>query len=117
MNRSGKGENASYLCRMGDSCGAHLRIRVQDLEDTVLEILKKLVFVQREGELKREENRCRAISEITKIKEEKRILEMKMEHCKTSRLNLYWQWAACPDPFRSAAAYCSESALRQRRPA
>ncbi len=92
MNRSGKGARASYLCRMGDSCGSHLRIRVQDLEDTVLEVLEKLVSVQREVEVKREENRCRAISEITKIKEEKRILEMKMEHCKTSRLNLYRQW-------------------------
>lgn len=92
MNRSGRGENTSYLCRMGDSCGFRLRIRVQDLEGAVLEILEKLVSVQREAEVKREENRCRAISEITKIKEEKRILEMKMEHCKTSRLNLYWQW-------------------------
>ena len=92
MNRSSKGENASYLCRMGDSCGSHLRIRVQDLEDTVLEILEKLVPIQGEGELKREESRYRAISEIMKIKEEKRILEMKMEHCKTSRLNLYRQW-------------------------
>lgn len=92
MNRSGKGENVSYLCRMGDSCGSHLRIRVQDLEDTVLEILEKLVSIQSEAEVKREENRCRAISEITKIKEETRILEMKMEHCKTSRLNLYRQW-------------------------
>ena len=92
MNRSGKGKNASYLCRMGDSCGSHLWIRVQDLEDTVLEILKKLISVQRESELKKEENTCRAISEITKIKEEKRILEMKMEHCKTSRLSLYRQW-------------------------
>lgn len=92
MSRSGIGENASYFCRMGDSCGSHLRIRVQDLEDTVLEVLEKLVSVQREDEVKREENSCRVISEITKIKEEKRILEMKMEHCKTSRLNLYLQW-------------------------
>ena len=92
MSRSGKGENAGYLCRMGDSCGSHLRIRVQDLEDTVLEILRKLISVQREGELKRKENRCKAISEITRIKEEKRIAEMKMEYCKTSRLNLYRQW-------------------------
>lgn len=92
MNRSGKGSNASYLCRMGDSCGSHLRIRVQDLEETVLEILEKLVSVQREAGVKRVRKRCRAISEITKIKEEKRILEMKIEHCKTSRLNLYRQW-------------------------
>ncbi len=92
MNRSGKGENTSYQCRMGDSCGSHLWIRVHDLEDTVLKILEKLVSVQGEAEIKRKENRCRAISEITKIKEEKRILEMKMEHCKTSRLNLYRQW-------------------------
>lgn len=92
MNRSGKGENASYLCRMGDSCGSHLRIRVQDLEDTVLGILEKLVSVQREGELKREENRSRAISEVVKVREEKRVLEMKMEHCKTSCLHLYRQW-------------------------
>lgn len=92
MNRSSKGENASYLCRMGDSCGSYLRIRVQDLEDTVLEILEKLVSIQREGEFKREESRYRGISEIRKIKEEKRILKMKMEHCQTSRLNLYRQW-------------------------
>ena len=92
MNRSGKGENTSYQCRMGDSCGSHLWIRVHDLEDTVLKILEKLVSVQGDAEIKRKENRCRAISEITKIKEEKRILEMKMEHCKTSRLNLYRQW-------------------------
>lgn len=60
MNRSGRGENTSYLCRMGDSCGFRLRIRVQDLEGAVLEILEKLVSVQREAEVKREENRCRA---------------------------------------------------------
>lgn len=95
MSRSGKGAKASYLCRMGDSCGSHLRIGVQDLEDTVLEILEKLVSVQREAEVKREENRCKTISEITKIKEEKRILEMKMEYCKTSRLNLYRTEPGC----------------------
>ena len=61
MNRSGRGENTSYLCRMGDSCGFRLRIRVQDLEGAVLEILEKLVSVQREDEVKREENRRKDI--------------------------------------------------------
>ncbi len=92
MNRSSNKPDSDYLCRMGDSCGSHLRIKVQILEDAVLEILEKLVSLQREAELKREENRCRAISDIMKIREEKRILEMKMEHCKASRLNLYRQW-------------------------
>lgn len=92
MSRSGKGENASYFCRMGDGCGFHLRIRVQDLEDTVLEILEKLVFVQRGVEAKKEESKSRGPSELTKVKKEKQILEMRMENCKISRLNLYRQW-------------------------
>lgn len=92
MNRSSKKPDSDYLCRMGDSCGSHLRIKVQDLENAVLEILRKLVSVQREDEVKREGNRNRAISEAVKVREEKRVLEMKMEHCKVSRLNLYRQW-------------------------
>lgn len=92
MNRSGKKSDSDYFCRMGDSCGSHLRIKVQDLENIVLEILEKLVSAQRKAEVKREKNRCRGFSEVMTIREEKRILEMKMEHCKTSRLNLYRQW-------------------------
>lgn len=92
MSKSSKKTDYDYLCRMGDSCGSHLRIKVQDLENAVLEILRKLVSVQREAEVKRKENRSRAISEARKVRDEKRVLEMKMEHCKTSRLNLYRQW-------------------------
>ena len=90
MNRSSKKPDFDYLCRMGDSCGSRLRIRAQDLENVVLKVLEKLVSIQ--GEINREENRSGAISETVKVREEKRILEMKIEHCKTSRLNLYRQW-------------------------
>lgn len=92
MNKSSKKTDPDYFCRMGNSCGSHLRIKVQDLENAVLEILRKLVSVQREIEVKRKESRSRAISEVVRVREEKRVLEMKMEHCKTSRLNLYRQW-------------------------
>ena len=92
MSRSSNKPDSDYLCRMGDSCGSHLRIKVQILEDAVLEILKKLTFIQRDAELKKEKNRGKVLSELAKGREEKRVLEMKIEHCKTSRLNLYRQW-------------------------
>lgn len=92
MKRSSYKPDFDYLCRMGDSCGSHLRIKTHILEDAVLEILEKLISIQRETEFGKLENRSRALSELEKAEEEKRVLEMKREHCRTSRLNLYRQW-------------------------
>lgn len=32
------------------------------------------------------------LSAVSKMKERKKILEMQAEHCKSSRLDLYYQW-------------------------
>lgn len=81
-----------YYCRMGDSCGSHLKVEAKVLESIVLDILKKVVAVQCEQEEKQKKERIRCLSEATKVKEEKRILEMKAEHCKNNRLMMYRQW-------------------------
>ena len=92
MNRNGKPADYHYVCRMGDSCGSHLRVEAKILEKTVLETLQQLILIQEETELKRKEEKKQYFSKIDKLKEEKRFFEMKRDHCRSSRLVLYRQW-------------------------
>lgn len=81
-----------YYCRMGDSCGSHLKVETGILEEVVLDVLKKMISVQSRQKEKQKSERVRCLSEIRKAREEKCILEMKAEHCRSSRLMLYRQW-------------------------
>lgn len=91
MIRSGKRVNI-YSCHMGEACGSHMKIQTSVLEKSVLGILKKLMEADLEKERTLQSAQNQTLSEFSKIKEEKRIFEMKAGYCKTSRLNLYHQW-------------------------
>lgn len=91
MIRSGKRINV-YACHMGEACGSHMRIQTNVLEKSVLDTLKNLIEVSSEKGRTLQDTQNQRVSELSKAKEEKRILEMKVGYCKTSRLNLYHQW-------------------------
>lgn len=91
MIRSGK-QVDSYSCHMGNACGSHMKIQTSVLEKSVLDILKKLMEASSEKERALQSTQNQILSELSKVKEEKRILEMKAGYCKTCRLNLYHQW-------------------------
>lgn len=91
MIRGGKRVN-SYSCHMGNACGSHMKIQTSVLEKIVLDILKKLTEASSEKERAIQSTQNKILSDLSKIKEEKRIIEMKAGYCKTSRLNLYHKW-------------------------
>lgn len=79
-----------YYCHMGNICGSHIRIQTDRLEASVLAAWRKLAETQRQKE--REDKKNQAAFGFSKYREEKRLLEMKADYCKTGRLNLYAQW-------------------------
>jgi len=81
-----------YYCRMGDSCGSHIRIESELLEHIVWDILQKMIVVCCEKEKAMQGERIEILSAISGIQEKKRILEIKTKHCRISRLELYHQW-------------------------
>lgn len=88
MNIDERNSNAKFRCRMGNSCGSHLKIEAMVLESVVLQALQKQITV-----LKSQANiRTTQISSLSKAKEKKRYLEMKLEHSKSCRMILYRQW-------------------------
>lgn len=92
MNLNGRIDRKMYYCRMGDSCGSHLKIEAKILETVVLEILEHLVTLHKEKVKQWESETKRCFTELGKVKEKQKVLEMKMEHCKSSRLLLYRGW-------------------------
>lgn len=99
MNRYGGQEDFRYCCRMGDSCGSHLQIRARLLERVVWEVVQKMVLacwemetVQKSDKSEKGEGVRGFMTEMYKIRENQRVLEMKAEHYKSSRLILYRQW-------------------------
>lgn len=91
MIRSGKRINV-YACHMGEACGSHMRIQTDVLEKSVLDTLINLIEASSEKGRTLQDTQNQRVSELSKAKEEKRILEMKAGYCKTSRLNLYHHW-------------------------
>lgn len=91
MIRSGK-RISIYSCYMGEACGSHMKILTSVLEKCVLDILKKLIEASSEKQKNLQGAQKQIVSELSKIKAETRILEMKTGYCKTRRLNLYHQW-------------------------
>lgn len=81
-----------YYCRMGNSCGSHMRIESELLENTVWNVLQKFMEVYYEKENIKQEERVQILSVVSEIKEERRLLEIKTEHCRIERLELYHQW-------------------------
>ncbi|MCM1541457.1 MAG: recombinase family protein [Blautia sp.] len=81
-----------YRCCSGKGCGAYTKINVELLEATVWGILQKLMETYCEQETARENERAQMLASISEAKERKRMWEGKIEHCRTSRLELYHQW-------------------------
>lgn len=81
-----------YYCRMGSGCGSYLKIGLEPLEKAVWGVLQKLAEAYHEEEKACQSKKVQILSAVSKMKERKRILEIQAEHCKTSRLDLYYQW-------------------------
>lgn len=81
-----------YYCRMGNGCGSHIKIEAALLDAAILDVLRKYAEACYERETARESERVQMLTALSKGKEEKRLLEIRAEHCKSSRLALYRQW-------------------------
>lgn len=92
MSRSGKEESRVFYCRMGASCGSNLRIAEKVLEQTVLNLINQLASVCLEHEKKQRNENIRRLTELSEVREKKRVIEMKLEHSRSNRLLIYRQW-------------------------
>lgn len=81
-----------YYCRMGYSCGSRTQIEKDLLETIIKKILQKLAEAYREREKEYQSEKLRILAVISKMKEQKRRLEINADHCKSSRVELYYQW-------------------------
>ena len=81
-----------YYCRMGSGGGSYLKIGLGLLEKAVWGVLQKLAKTYHEKEKACQSIKVQILSAVSKMKERKRILEVQAEHCKTNRLDLYYQW-------------------------
>lgn len=81
-----------YYCRMGDSCGSHTQIDQEPLENMVQHTLQKLSETYCEQERANQNENMQILKLISKLKEQIRFLEIQADYCKTSRLELYYQW-------------------------
>ena len=81
-----------YYCRMGDSCGSHIQIERESLENMVRHTLQKLAEIYCEQEKRNQDKNLRTLDLLSKLKEKIRLLEIQVDYCKTSRLDLYHQW-------------------------
>lgn len=92
LNRITRVKQPYYTCRMGDSCGSSVRINVEDLNQIILESLWKLVAVVRENSEVEVVDRKKALSILSRLKDEKRILGMKIERYKNDKLHAYSEY-------------------------
>lgn len=81
-----------YYCRMGSGGGSYLKIGLGLLEKAVWGVQQKLAETYHEEEKACQSKKVQILSAVSKMKERKRILEIQAEHCKTNRLDLYYQW-------------------------
>ena len=81
-----------FYCRMGDSCGSHIQIERESLENMVRHTLQKLAEIYCEQEKKNQKDNLHILELTSKLKEQVRLLEIQADYCKTSRLDLYHQW-------------------------
>lgn len=93
MTRAHRKEIGSiYCCRMGASCGSYLKISEERLEQITLQLINQLIGICTEREKKFNRENGYRMSRLREAQEEKRILEMKQEHCRSTRLLIYRQW-------------------------
>ncbi len=81
-----------YYCHMGDICGSHMRIKTKVLEQIVMETWGKLSEAGQKDWEDQAVKRNQEFLELSKAREEKRILEMKAGYCRTKRMSLYDYW-------------------------
>lgn len=81
-----------YMCRMGAGCGSKMRIDREKLELVVLKSIQQLVTACQESADKRESYRTQTLAILGRLKEEKRILSMKQERCRSDKLRCYKQY-------------------------
>lgn len=81
-----------YRCWNGKGCGSYQKINVELLEDTIWNIVQKLVEAYCERDALRQDRKKQMLSAHNTAKEKKQILETKIEHCRLCRLELYNQW-------------------------
>lgn len=81
-----------YRCCVGKGCGSYTRINVALMEETVWDILQKFMEAYMEQEKERRSEQMRILKIVAEIKEEMRLLEIRAEHCKVSRLDSYHLW-------------------------
>ena len=62
------------------------------LEKVILEILEYLIILHKEQAKQWESEKKRCFTEFGKLREKQKVLEMKMEHYKSSCLLFYRQW-------------------------
>ena len=84
--------NRFFYCRMGESCGSHLKIETDILEEVILKILNQLLVIYVEYMKIQEEERKHCLSELEKLRKKLWVSEMAIEHLKSSRLMLYRDW-------------------------
>lgn len=81
-----------YICRMGESCGSKMRIDRENLELVVLKSIQQLATACQVSAEKRESSRTQTLANLSRLKEEKRILSMKQERCRNDKLCCYKQY-------------------------
>lgn len=81
-----------YRCCMGKGCGSYTKINVELLETIIWNVLHKFMETYHEQKDAWQNERMQMLSTIAKAREEKRTLEIKLEHCRVTRLALYHQW-------------------------
>lgn len=69
-----------------------MKIESERLENIVWNILLKIIEVYHEKETATQSKQAQILSAISKIRQEKRFIEIKVEHCRSNRLELYHQW-------------------------
>lgn len=92
MNYNSRTANKNYACRMGKSCGSQLRIIADELEQAVLEAALEMIPSSRQVDNGGNDGSCQNYLDSKKLREEQRILEMRAEHYKTSRMISYQRW-------------------------
>lgn len=108
LNRITRVKQPYYTCRMGSSCGSGLRINVEDLNQIILESLWKLMAVVRENEYNEGADRKKALSILFQLKEEKRLLGMRLERYRSDKLCAYSE-------YKSGAQTKDEFLLNQQK--
>lgn len=85
-------KNPYYYCRMGNSCGSHVKIESGLLENTVWNVMQKFMEIYHNKKNATQEGQSHLLPTVPKVKEEKRALQIKAGHCTIHRLELYAQW-------------------------